>query len=378
MNDVERPFWRSRLDEAWAEEVAGADGSLDEDDRFERAVPEVDGVDGLLFLDADALVELVRGSVPEGEDDEVLANLEPLEALGMSATTEDGTARFVLRVTAVDKGRAIDAVSLVLPDDRHLEASREALRAGKHILLEKPLASTLADARAIVDLAADHERTFMVGHTLRFDPRHTMARDSVTAGEIGELIHVSCRRNSTIAGAAMYRGHTDTHIHLMIHDADYINWIAGARPRSVFARSREVLLKGWGMRDTIIALVSYDNGLLACIEACWVLPANSPTGLDDRMEIVGTKGVLYLGPCDAGLHIVSENRVEFPDSIHWPEVNGETGGTFHEEISHFVQCVATGRRPIVGPAEALVAVEVVDAIERSLREQREVSIGARS
>ena len=90
------------LDGAWAEEVAGADGSLDEDDRFERAVPEVDGVDGLLFLDADALVDLVRGSVPEGEEDEVLANLEPLEALGLSATTEDGTARLVLRVTTDD------------------------------------------------------------------------------------------------------------------------------------------------------------------------------------------------------------------------------------------------------------------------------------
>ena len=273
---------------------------------------------------------------------------------------------------------AVDAVSLVLPDDGHLEASRAAVAAGKHILLEKPLASTLADGRAICALARGYGPTFMVGHTLRFDPRHTMARDSIAAGEIGELIHVACRRNSTIAGAAMYRGHTDTHIHLMIHDADYINWIAGARPRSVFARSREVLLKDWGMRDTIIALVSYDNGLLACIEACWVLPANSPTGLDDKMEIVGTKGALYLDSCDAGLHVVSEGRVEFPDSVHWPEVNGETGGTFYEELSHFVQCVAAGRRPIVGPQEAMVAVEVVDAIERSLRERREVTIGAQA
>lgn len=270
----------------------------------------------------------------------------------------------------------VDAVSLVLPDDSHLEASRAAVAAGKHILLEKPLASKLADGRAICELAARYGRTFMVGHTLRFDPRHTMARDSVAAGEIGELVHVACRRNSTIAGAAMYRGHTDTHVHLMIHDADYINWIADSRPRTVFARSREVLLKGWGMRDTIIALVGYDSGLLACIEACWILPANSPTGLDDKMEIVGTKGALYLDSCDAGLHVVSEGRVEFPDSIHWPEVNGETGGTFYEELSHFVQCVVSGRRPIVGPEEALPAVEIVDAIERSLQEHREVRIGA--
>ncbi len=270
---------------------------------------------------------------------------------------------------------AVDAVSIVLPDDSHLEASRAAAEAGKHILVEKPLASTLADACAICRVADGYGRTFMVGHTLRFDPRHTMARDRILAGEIGDLIHVSSRRNSTIAGAALYRGHTDTHIHLMVHDADYVNWIAGARPRTVFARSREVLLGSWGMHDTVIALVSYDSGLLVCIEACWVLPAASPTGLDDKMEIVGTRGVLYLDSCDAGLHVVAEGKVDFPDTIHWPEINGETGGTFYEELSHFVRCIVTGSRPIVGPREALPAVEVVDAIERSLRERREVSIG---
>jgi hypothetical protein len=87
------------LEDDWADEVAGGDGSLGEEDRFDRAVPDAEGTDGLLFLDADALVELIGGSVPEGEDDEVLANLEPLEALGVSTTMEDGIARFVLRVT---------------------------------------------------------------------------------------------------------------------------------------------------------------------------------------------------------------------------------------------------------------------------------------
>ncbi len=90
------------LDEAWAEEVAAADGTLGDDERFQRAVPDADSVDGLLFLDADALVEVVRGSMPAGEDDEVLDNLEPLQALGLSASTEDGTSRLVLRVTTDD------------------------------------------------------------------------------------------------------------------------------------------------------------------------------------------------------------------------------------------------------------------------------------
>lgn len=90
------------LDQAWADEIAAGDGSLGEDERFQRAVPDADGVDGLLFLDADALVDLVRGSMPEGEDDAVLDNLEPFDALGLSTTTEDGTARLVLRLTTDD------------------------------------------------------------------------------------------------------------------------------------------------------------------------------------------------------------------------------------------------------------------------------------
>src|SRR5512143_1613818 len=62
---------------------------------------------------------------------------------------------------------AVEAVSIVLPDDSHLEASRAAVAAGRHILLEKPLASTLADARAICSLAEGYRPVFMVGHTLR-------------------------------------------------------------------------------------------------------------------------------------------------------------------------------------------------------------------
>lgn len=87
------------LDESWVDELAEEDGGLGEDDRFGAAVPDAEGADSLLFIDADALVELVGETVPDSDDDEVLANLEPLQALGLSSTFDDGTLRFVLRVT---------------------------------------------------------------------------------------------------------------------------------------------------------------------------------------------------------------------------------------------------------------------------------------
>jgi predicted dehydrogenase len=269
----------------------------------------------------------------------------------------------------------IEAVSIVLPDDMHREAALAAVRSGKHILLEKPIASRLEDGRAICAAAVGYEKVFMVGHTLRFDPRHTIARSCIAAGEIGQIVHVSCRRNSTIAGAEAYHGHhTDSEIHLMIHDIDYINWIVGSRPVKVFAKSRQLLLKKWGMKDTVIALIQYEDGVLACVEGCWILPSNSPTELDDRMEIVGTLGALYLSSCDEGVHIVAKDKVHFPDSIHWPEINGEVGGTIYEELTSFVNCIIRETKPLVGASEALLALEVVDAIERSLLEDREVSV----
>jgi predicted dehydrogenase len=273
----------------------------------------------------------------------------------------------------------IDAVSIVLPDGMHREAALAALKAGKHVLLEKPIASTLEDGRAIAEAARGYGKTFMVGHLLRFDARHTMARDAVAAGDVGRIVHVSCRRNSTITGAAMYRGHrTDTPLHLMIHDIDYVNWIMAAPASTVFARGRQLLLKDWGMHDTVLATIQYADGALAAIESCWILPESSPTGLEDRMEIVGEKGVIHLGGSDEGVRMATAAGASWPDSLHWPEVNGNPGGALLEELLHFVACATGAARPLVGAAEALQALVVADAISRSLREGREISLDGAS
>jgi predicted dehydrogenase len=269
--------------------------------------------------------------------------------------------------------RSIDAVSIVMPDTLHLDATRAAIENDKHILLEKPIASTIEDARKILDLAEGSKRVFMVAHILRFMAAHSLAQQSVAQGEIGEIVHVSARRNSTLAGAEMYSAHhTDTHIHLMVHDIDYINWITGSRATRVYAKARQLLLKKFNMRDTVLATVEYESGALASIEACWILPGNSPSELDDRMEIVGTNGVLYLDGICKGLEIVSKERILRPDTVAWPTVNDVVGGSIFEEITSFINCVSNNKRPLVGAREGFEALTVADAIDRSIREGREI------
>nr|WP_289305964.1 Gfo/Idh/MocA family oxidoreductase [Escherichia coli] len=106
-------------------------------------------------------------------------------------------------------------------------------------------------------------------------------------------------------------------MHVMIHDIDSFKWCFGSKPVKVMDKERRVLLKVSGMTVVIYAIVTYEKGAIACLEACWVLPENSPTIIDDKLELVGTKGVAYVDSCDHGVRFVSEKGVSYPDSRHW-------------------------------------------------------------
>ncbi|EMG26886.1 oxidoreductase, Gfo/Idh/MocA family protein [Listeria fleischmannii 1991] len=272
------------------------------------------------------------------------------------------------------KNPEIDAVSIVLPDNMHRECVELAVQHNKHILLEKPIAKELEDGEAIYEITKNYDKVFTVGFLLRFDPRFNMVKQRLDNGELGDIIHLYCRRNSPITGPKRYIGASDLSMHVMIHDIDYINWYMNSNPVKVFAKSRSVLLKENGMNDVIYAIVTYENGAIACLEACWVLPENSPTIIDDKLELVGTKGVAYIDSCDQGVKFVSDEGVSYPDSRHWYYVNGEVSGDLAEEVMAFINNVVSGTKSIITPKEALDSLRVVDAIERSIKEGKEVEL----
>lgn len=268
----------------------------------------------------------------------------------------------------------IEAVSIVLPDNMHREAVELAVANKKHILLEKPLAKELEDGKALYEITKDYDKVFTVGFLLRFDPRFNMIKKALDDGELGDIIHLYCRRNSPIIGPRRYIGASDLSMHVMIHDIDYINWYMGCEPVKVFAKSRSVLLKEHGMNDVIYAIVTYESGAIACLEACWVLPENSPTIIDDKVELVATKGVVYVDSCDHGVRFVTEGGISYPDSRHWYYTNGEVSGDLSEELMAFINNIVNGTKSIITPKDAYDSLRVVDAIERSIAEGREVEM----
>ena len=105
-----------------------------------------------------------------------------------------------------------------------------------------------------------------------------------------------------------------------------------------------------------------------------LLPENSPTIIDDKVELVGTKGVAYVDACDNGVRFVTGSGVLYPDSRHWYNCNGAPSGDLSEEIMAFIGNILSGTKSIITPEDALNTLRVVDAIERSIAEGKEVSL----
>jgi len=235
--------------------------------------------------------------------------------------------------------QAVDAVDIVLPDNMHLNAIKLAVKYNKHILVEKPMASTIEDCQEIYELVKDYDKVFTIGHILRFDTRYAGAKQAVANGTIGQPVSFYARRNSPIAGPLHYKGFTDLSMHVMVHDIDALQWILGSRITSVFAKKGGSVLAEYNMTDSITALLTFENGTVGALEACWILPTAVAGSIDDKMEIIGTKGVIYTDSCDKGITIVDQGRQDSPDSRHWPDLNGEISGALYEELTDFVNCI---------------------------------------
>lgn len=270
----------------------------------------------------------------------------------------------------------IDAVDICVPDDSHTEVALKAIQAKKHILVEKPLADSVENARQIYDAAKEYEQKFMVAHILRFDPRIVKAYEIIKNGDLGKIIYVSSRRKSPISGARHYARHCELITHSGVHDIDLVRWFVGSEYKTVYAKSRSERLKeeNLNVHDAILALFTFDNGVIYSLENCWVLPERYPSYIDAKVEVVGTKGFLYIDFFDHGLRVYNIEGADHPDLIHWPELMGERLGDLREELIHFVNCILNDEKPRVslkdGYEAAIAAVKVLESIEKN----QEVSI----
>ena len=274
----------------------------------------------------------------------------------------------------------IDAVSIVTPDFAHVDIALAAIRAGKHVLVEKPLATTSADCHRIIDAAKSSGVKLMVDFHNRWSPPFCSAKTSIEAGELGSVRLIYYRLNDTIfvpTEMLSWAGRSTVQWFIGSHSLDTVTWLIADKVESVYAVSRSVVLKGMGVDtpDFYEVILEFANGAVAVVENCWILPNSLPNIIDLKCEIVGSEGALYV---DGSSHRVLERHVGgkgwYPDVLVMPEIRGKQMGFAAESIRHFIDCVIQDKEPSVTGEDGLRVTELIEAVERSVAGGVKVSL----
>jgi UDP-N-acetylglucosamine 3-dehydrogenase len=258
----------------------------------------------------------------------------------------------------------LDAVSVVTMWDQHAAPTLAALASGKHVFLEKPMASNLADCDAIVAAARTAKGFFMVGHICRFNPRYAAAKEAIAAGRIGKIVSIYARRNLPAFVGAQVLPKIGPIIGDGVHDTDLMLWYTGARVVSAYAET--VNIRGFKNPDLGWTTYRFDSGAIGVLEDNWCLPDTTAFQIDERMEINGTEGSIAIHDTHPNFSICDKTGWRSPDTTYWPLIHGVRAGALREEIGYFAGCVASGTRPsVITPEESREAVRACLAAEQS-------------
>jgi len=268
----------------------------------------------------------------------------------------------------------VDAASVCLPDALHVEPSVQLAEAGVHMLVEKPLATTLDGCDRIIEAAADAGVKLMVGFTLRFDPRYYLVKEAVAQGDVGDIVYMYARRNNVEASARRLGGRVTLPFFLQVHDIDAMRWIGGSEVTRVYACSTRKVLTDLGVDDVVISSLHFADGSVACVESSWVMPDGLPSRFDFRLEVVGTNGKADVELYDQGASVFDGHQLRQLDPMFRPTLYNQQPLVLREEIQHFVDCVVNNREPVAGACDGRAATAVALAIEKSLAEAQPVDL----
>ncbi len=273
----------------------------------------------------------------------------------------------------------VDAVSVVTPDFTHTEIVVEAVNAGKAVLVEKPLATTLEDCDRIGDALARNPVPFMVDFHNRWNPGVAHVREQLASGAFGEVQMIYYRLSDTVyvpTGMLAWARRSSVNWFLGSHCLDTMRWLLGDEIARVYSVSRSNVLRARGIDtpDYFLSLIEFRSGARATLENCWILPETSPSLVDFKLEVVAERGAFHFDGSPHRLVQTDSRGMDCPDTFIAPRVHGRTVGFAVESIRHFADSVVEGRAPMVGFGDAREVTRIILAIERSAREGKPVDL----
>lgn len=261
---------------------------------------------------------------------------------------------------------SITAVALATPAAQHTEMALAALRAGKHIFIEKPLALTVVDGMRVGDEARKSGRTVMVGHSFRYHPAFQKLQDLIDSGVLGRIMHIHSRR----LGFGRIRHEENVFWSLAPHDISMIlALVGGEQPTVVQAQGRRLLRQNSAIADVASAELVFPNGVHAHIHVSWLYPEK-----ERKFIVVGERGTAVFDDTEqwqAKLRI-------YHHGINWesgePEaVKGrvekivlQDAEPVANECRHFLECIETGKEPLTDVSEGIAVISALQLIDNAM------------
>jgi len=282
------------------------------------------------------------------------------------------TVELTTHVEDLLQDQRIEAIAVATPVHTHHVLGEMVLRHGKHLMVEKPMATSSKRCLELIELASEVDRLIMVGHTFEYTAAVNKIKEIVASGDLGEILYVS----STRVNLGLFQQDINVVWDLAPHDISIINYVLDKSPLGVNAQGTSHYKKG--IEDVATVTLNYDNGMIAFVHVSWLDPNKIR-----KTTFVGTKKMLVYDDISTQEKIkIYDKGVEAPPYY-------ETFGEFHfayrygdifspriedyeplkVELQHFVDCIKHSKIPRSDGFSGLKVVSILEAAQRSIKSQ---------
>ena len=269
-----------------------------------------------------------------------------------------------------------EVVTVAAPTEFHHRIALDALRAGCHVLVEKPIAATEKQAQELIERADALGRKLMVGHIVRFDPAVQELKRRLEAGELGRTFQVRCRRLGPFPARIQDVGVV---IDLATHDLDMMRYLTGQEVVRVYAETEQEIHSAH--EDLLIGTVRLADGTIGVLDINWLTPAKVR-----ELTVTGERGMFLVDHLTQDLYFYENAEA---NSERWSAISllrGVSEGRMirypvrkyeplKAELEGFVQAVAADKPVPVGGKDGLAALRLAQALVQSGREGRAIALG---
>ncbi len=266
----------------------------------------------------------------------------------------------------------VDAIAISTPVSSHFELAMQALKAGKHILVEKPLASTSAQVLTLIEEAERRKLVLMVDHTFVYTGAVRKIAETIRSGAMGDLLYYDSMR----INLGLFQHDVDVIWDLAVHDLSIMQHILPQWPTAITATGMTHV--SGGVENVAYITAFYPNKLIAHINVNWLSPVKVR-----RTLIAGTKQMIVYDDVEASEKIKIYDRgitvTNTPEEEYKVLVSYRTGDmhspkldqteALSREAQHFAECIEKGKRPITDGHAALQVVRTLEAATLSMRER---------